>query len=285
MARYCAIVSSPEVSVLLATYKANPEWLRKAIDSVRAQTFTDFELLVLDDDHSAAVRKMVSLYRDRRIRYLPGPGKGPGANHAYGICQATAPLLSILNHDDAWEPTMLQTLLGAYRSVPDVVLAFSDHFVMNEAGEIDPARSDELSLQWKRTSLAPGIHQPFYRIALLDGSVALAQSAVFSWAAVTDLDPRSGQVYDRYLTYLLARTGRPAIYVPERLSAWRESQSNLTSKRSLEGSIEHWRLSWRLLIDPALADLRGPMVKGLARSTLGVIGSVWYVAKQKSCWP
>lgn len=274
-------MSSPEVSVLLATYRANPEWLHQAIDSVRAQTFTDFELLVLDDDHSSSVHRMVALYQDARLRYLPGPGKGPGANHAYGIREATAPLLSIINHDDTWEPTMLETLLGAYRSVPDVVLAFADHSVMNEAGEIDPARSDELSLQWKRTSLAPGIHQPFDRLALLDGSVALAQSALFSREAVADLDPRSGQVYDRYLTYLLARTGRPAIYIPERLAVWRESISNLTSKRSTEGSIAHLRLSWRLFSDPALADLRRPMAKGLVHSTRGVIGSIWYAVKRR----
>jgi len=275
-------VPSPQVSVLLATFAPRPEWLRQAVESVRAQTFTDFELLVLDDSRLSSVHQIATSYQDSRIRYLAGPGKGPGANHAYGIGEATAPLVSIINHDDAWEPTMLERLVEAFRSVPDAVLAFGDHWVMDESGLVDPVRSDELSLHWKRVFLAPGAHQPFDRLALVDGSVAVAQVAVFCRDVAAHLDPRSGQVYDRYIAYLLARTGRPAVYVPERLAIWRQSSTNLTTERSPRGSLAHFRLAWRLFGDPALAHLRGPLAMGLLHTARGVLGSCWHDARRSS---
>lgn len=272
---------SREVSALLATYRPRSEWLRQAIESVLAQTFTEYELLVLDDSRLPSVYEIVRSYNDGRIRYLPGPGKGPGYNHAFGIGASAAPLLSIINHDDAWEPTMLERLVGAIRSVPNAVLAFADESVMDESGMIDPARSDALSLQWKRTSLAPGVHQPFARIALIDGSVPIAQAAVFCRNVAADLDPRSGQSYDRYMAYLLARTGRPAIYVPERLAAWRESASNLTSQRSIKDSLARFRMIWRFYRDPALVDLRRPLSKDLLQSARGVLGSGRFVLRAR----
>jgi len=274
-------MSSPTVSALLTTYWPRSEWLRQAIESVIAQTFTDFELLVLDNSCLPSVRGIAESYGDERIQYLQGPGKGPGYNHAFGIAKAVAPLVAIINHDDAWEPTMLERLVEAYRSVPDAVLAFADHSVMDESGVIDPARSDTLSLQWKRTFLAPGVHQPFGEIALVDGSVALAQAAVFCRVIAADLDPRSGQFYDRDLLYRLACTGRPAVYVPERLAVWRESSSSLTSIRSMESALARLRMSWRFFCDPALADLRHPLRGELAHSARGVLGAGRFVARAK----
>jgi hypothetical protein len=265
----------------MATYRPRSDWLRQAIESVLAQTFTDFELLVLDDSWLPSVLGIARSYGDERIRYLPGPGKGPGHNHAFGIGEAAAPLLSIINHDDAWEPTMLERLVEAYCSVPNAVLAFADEWVMDESGVVDPERSDALSLQWKRTSLAPGVHQSFGQIALLDGAVDLAQAAVFCRDVAVDLDPRSGRFYDRYLAYLLARTGRPAVYVPERLAIWRESSLNLTSNRSIESSLAKLWMSWRFFSDPALAELRRPLSKELLDSARGVLGSARYVARAK----
>lgn len=259
-----------QVSVLLATYRPNAAWLKEAIDSVLAQSFPDFELLVLDDEHSQETLVIVHSYVDDRIAYLRGPGRGPGANHAFGIGKAAAPLLAIINHDDVWERDLLDQLVHAFRSVPDAVLAFSDHAVINESGEVDKARSDMVSRRWGREALRSGVHQPFARIALVEGSVPIALAAVFPRDAVGTLDPRSGQSYDQYLAYILARTGRPAVYVPERLASWRDSSSNLTSNRSLTGSRGNLLLSWHLFRDPSLAAFRPIMGRRLVRSLKAV---------------
>lgn len=273
---------NPQVSVLLKSYRSNPEWLAEAIDSVRRQTFGDFELLVLDDSHSCQVCELVTSYQDHRIHYLRGPGKGPGYNQLYGLMQAKSPLISNIDHDDSWHPDMLKRLVTAYRSVPDLVLAFGDHWIMREDGTVDRRRSTSNSMYWKRTGLRPGVHQPFHRLALVDGSVPLAQAALFSRDIAIGLDPRVGQTWDRYVTYLLARTGRPAIYVPERLAAWRESAANLTHKRTVGGAVGDLRMRWVLYRDPVLKSLRPELLKAVIRSARGVIGAMRHVLLSNS---
>ena len=264
----------PRVSVLLATYRPRPDWLQQAIASVLAQTFRDYELLVLDDSNLPSVNAIANSYKDSRIRYLVGPGKGPGYNHSFGIHQARAPLISIINHDDAWAPSLLESLFKAYASVPGAVIAFSDHSVMNESGQVDDSRSDRVTKEWKRDSLVEGIHQPFQRLALVDGAVCLCVSGLFSREIAVDLDPRSDRYYDRYLAYLLSRDGHAAVYVPERLASWRESSENLTSRRSVRASVTRLWLAWQFFSDPRLSHLRRALGSDLLHSLRGVIGAL-----------
>lgn len=273
---------NPAVGVLLATYKPRPEWLRAAIDSVCAQTFASFEVLVLDDGRSDYVRLIAESYQDERIRYLPGLARGPGANHASGIDATSAPLIAIINHDDVWEPTMLDKLVSAYQSTPNAVVAFADHWVIDESGRVNPERSDQMSSRWQRDRLRPGVHQPFARLALVDGTLPIAVAAVFERDATNAgrLPAWSGQVYDRYLAYLLARTERAAVYVPERLAAWRESSLNRTTNRSIAGSLAHLRMSWCFFGDPALHELRTALGKMLIHSARGVLGTVLYATRR-----
>lgn len=273
---------SPQVSVLLKSFRSNPEWLVDAIDSVRGQTFGDFELLVLDDSHSSQVCELVASYHDHRIHYVRGPGKGPGYNQLYGLMQAKAPVIANIDHDDLWHPGMLKRLVTAYRSVPDVVLAFADHWILREDGTIDRERSTANSKQWRRTGLRSGVHQPFHRLALVDGSVPLAQAALFSRDVAMTLDPRVGQTWDRYVTYLLARTGRPAIYVPERLAAWRASTVNLTHSRTVHGAVADFRMRWYLYRDPVMKCLRGELLKAVIRSGRGVLGAIRHLLSANS---
>lgn len=270
------------LSVLLATYNPREDWLRQAIESALSQTVTSFELLICDDSRDSDVGTIASSYSDDRIRTLRGPRRGPGYNHLFAIRKARAPLLSILNHDDAWMPTLAERLLEAYSSAPDVVLAFSDHAVMDERGLVSQSRSDAVSAQWHRTFLSAGRHAPFARLGLIDGAIPLAQAAIFPRHLAIALDPRSDKAYDRYLTYLLARTRSGAVYVPERLAIWRETSSNLTSDRSIGSGIAHLRMTCKFLADPALAELRGELASELARGCRSLMGTGWHTVR--SCF-
>lgn len=275
-------MSSPLVSVLLATYRPRSAWVRAAIESVLQQTHVELELLVLDDEHASSTRELAESYGDGRIRYLLGPQQGPAANHSLGIYSSNAPLLSIINHDDIWEPAMLERLLSAYSEPSDVVLAFADHWVMDEQGVVDQRGSDLMSSHWGRANLRPGVHRPFDHLGLCVGAVALAQAAVFARGPVLGkLPDYAGRAYDRYLTYLLVRTGLGATYVPERLARWRTSCTNLTSQRSFPASASQLRLHWALYRDPALSASRRCIRRKLLESgrsllTTAVSPSTWH---------
>jgi glycosyltransferase involved in cell wall biosynthesis len=64
----------PRVSVLTPIYNTKPEHLRAAIDSILAQTFTDFEFLILNDSpENTEIRDIVKSYDDPRIVYMENP--------------------------------------------------------------------------------------------------------------------------------------------------------------------------------------------------------------------
>ncbi len=108
------MASSPRVSVIIPTYNRSAV-LRHAIASVMAQTFEDFELLVVGDgctDDSAAV---VAGVLDPRVRWinLPANSGHQSAPNNQGLRQARGELIAYLGHDDLWLPHHLQALVGA----------------------------------------------------------------------------------------------------------------------------------------------------------------------------
>jgi glycosyltransferase involved in cell wall biosynthesis len=99
----------PTVSVIIAALHAH-EFLGEALDSVLAQTFSDFEILVAPDE---AADYSTFADKDRRIRILPGvptpTGPGPARNRA--VAEARGEWLALLDADDLWSRNYLATLL------------------------------------------------------------------------------------------------------------------------------------------------------------------------------
>ena len=60
----------PKISCIISTYNRADHFLPKAIDSVLSQTFSDWELVIVDDSSTDDTKKVVNSYQDDRIRYL-----------------------------------------------------------------------------------------------------------------------------------------------------------------------------------------------------------------------
>ena len=118
---------SPRISVIIPTYNRSAV-LRHAIASVLAQSFGDFELLVVGDcctDDSAAV---VAGFGDRRIRWFNLPansGHQSGPNNE-GLRQARGELIAYLGHDDLWLPHHLQVLAAAIDGGADIAAGLAE---------------------------------------------------------------------------------------------------------------------------------------------------------------
>src|SRR5512139_3834983 len=98
---------SPLVSVVIPTY--NRAWcLRQAVDSVLAQEFGDFELIVVDDGSTDATADLLAAYADR-IRVLRQANHGVSAARNAGIAAARGGLFAFLDSDDIWLSRKLST--------------------------------------------------------------------------------------------------------------------------------------------------------------------------------
>jgi len=89
----------PFFSIILPTYNRS-SLLPRAIDSVLQQTFSDFELIVVDDGSTDATQQLVSNYADNRVRYVYQENKGVCVARNHGVAVANAPYLVFLDSDD-----------------------------------------------------------------------------------------------------------------------------------------------------------------------------------------
>ncbi|MFB6130751.1 MAG: glycosyltransferase family 2 protein [Salinigranum sp.] len=106
----------PLVSVIIPTYNRT-DLLSRAVESVLAQTFEDFELVVVDDGSTEDVESVVDGYDDDRLRYVAHE-TNHGANVARntGIDVAAGEYVAFLDSDDEWRPGKLAAQVGRLES-------------------------------------------------------------------------------------------------------------------------------------------------------------------------
>lgn len=109
---------TPAISVILPTFN-RPNLLHRAVGSVLAQTFPDFELIVVDDHSPEPASSVLSGLKDPRvtvIRHYRNLG-GPAARNT-GIIKSRAALIAFLDDDDEFLPRHLELLLRHMQSCP-----------------------------------------------------------------------------------------------------------------------------------------------------------------------
>ncbi|MEM8715125.1 MAG: glycosyltransferase family 2 protein [Cyanobacteria bacterium P01_G01_bin.4] len=103
--------SSPEVSVLIPT-RNRPELVKRAIASVQAQTFTNFEILVTIDGPDPATEAALASLDEPRLRWIVHPvNRGLPAARSTGIQNASGEWVAYLDDDDEWMPNKLERQL------------------------------------------------------------------------------------------------------------------------------------------------------------------------------
>ena len=127
---------TPTVSVVLPTYN-RAHLLPRAIESVLAQTYTDFELIVVDDGSGDDTPAVMARYDDPRVRYVRYE-PNQGANHArnVGIREARGPFISFQDSDDDWFPEKLAKNMAAFETAaPEVGVVYSGYWKYVDASE------------------------------------------------------------------------------------------------------------------------------------------------------
>lgn len=116
----------PKVSVVIPTYN-RPELLPKAVRSVLAQTFEDFEIIIVDDGLKERAGKVVATFSDPRIRYIQHEvNKGCAGAKNTGARNAKGEYVAFLDDDDVWLPLKLEKQVAALNGAPpDVAFCFT----------------------------------------------------------------------------------------------------------------------------------------------------------------
>jgi O-antigen biosynthesis protein len=111
----------PTVTVIIPTYN-RADLLPRALGSVLAQTFTDFEVLVVDDGSIDGTDALMTAYTDSRVRYLRQPvNAGVSAARNRGLRESRGEFIAFLDSDDEWYPEKLTIQVERMRTLPDTV--------------------------------------------------------------------------------------------------------------------------------------------------------------------
>jgi glycosyltransferase involved in cell wall biosynthesis len=176
--------TGPLISVVIPT-RNRPHFLREAIASALAQTYTNIEVLVRDNASEEETRQVVESFRDPRLHYHRNDfNVGPTRNVIAGCIKARGKYIANLHDDDVWETTFLETLVKPLEENPRVAISFCDHHIIDSDGQIDPEMTRRNTHHWKRDRLAAGLHQPLHRIAVVDLSIPLSMAAVIRKDAI-----------------------------------------------------------------------------------------------------
>lgn len=98
--------NNPLVSVIIPTYNC-PHFLREAVDSALNQTYSNREVIIVDDGSTDNTPEVVREYGDR-VRYIRQNNSGTAAARNTGIRNAKGELIAFLDHDDVWLPRKLE---------------------------------------------------------------------------------------------------------------------------------------------------------------------------------
>lgn len=113
-----------KVSVIIPVYNAS-NYVAKAINSVLAQGYNNYEIIVVDDGSTDETREVLNGYEDR-IRYVYQNNAGPAKARNTGIKQARGDYITFLDADDLWLPDKLEKQLSFFNIHPQYSLVFTD---------------------------------------------------------------------------------------------------------------------------------------------------------------
>src|SRR5207249_4329253 len=139
------------VSVVIPLYNKAP-FVRRALDSVLAQTHRALEVLVVDDGSTDGGGAVVAACPDPRVRLITQPNAGPGPARNRGLDEAAGPLVAFLDADDEWLPNYLETCVALLeRHGPDIACVSTGYFLHPPGRPTVP--------MWRRRGLEDGVYR------------------------------------------------------------------------------------------------------------------------------
>jgi glycosyltransferase involved in cell wall biosynthesis len=247
----------PRISVIIPAFN-RAALLCEAAESALAQSYTNLEVLIVDDgstDGTAAIVK-ARFEGDPRVRYLRQEHAGPGPARNLGLRHAGGELIAFLDSDDLWVPDKLALQVRQLDEHPEAALSFSD--ARNEGGR----EGDRTRFQGKRfrgdTTLRGIVEREF---PMCTPTVVLRRKVLDDLGAFDESFPCS-QDWDLWIR-VVARY--PIVYVDRPLTTIRRSDDSISRTRPLE----KWRCWLRLWTKHQALLVRSGCPPRLLRRKLG----------------
>lgn len=213
--------SDVRVSVIIPVYGTAP-FVPAALDSVLAQTYTRYEIVVVNDGSpdTPLLEELLRPYRGR-IVYLSQQNRGSSAARNAGISAARGEYVAILDSDDYWHPEYLEAQMGVLETDHGIDVVYPDAFRFAPDGTMTKQFSKQHPVGGEIT---------FGRVLARECEVyggAAGRKESFVRAGLYDESLATGEDFDLWLRIL--RGGGRIVYNDRVLAYYRERPGSLTS--------------------------------------------------------
>lgn len=138
------------ISIIMAAYNAE-KTINQAIDSVLAQTYTDWELVVVNDCSKDNTVAIIEAYHDPRIRLIQNPeNKGASYTRHHGVLEAKGNWIAILDSDDAWTNDKLEKQVALQGKTNANLLYTASTFMDSNGNSIDWVLHAPLKIDYRQ---------------------------------------------------------------------------------------------------------------------------------------
>jgi glycosyltransferase involved in cell wall biosynthesis len=237
----------PVISIIMPCYNAAAH-LPTSIDSVLAQTFSDWELIAVDDGSIDATLTWLQHQTDPRIRVSTQSNHGVSAARNAGLALASGRYVAFLDADDTWDAGFLDAMFTALRAHPDAVLAYCGWQNLGlPGGRSDPFIPPDYETATKAEALFTDCRWPIHA-ALVKRDAVLAAKG---------FDPTLKNAED-YALWLNVATASPIVRVPEVLAYYHFHDGVQASSDLARAALQLWKAQRRYLAEhPALIHALG----------------------------
>jgi len=121
------------ISVIIPVYNGE-KTIRETIESVLNQTFSDFELIVINDGSQDLTLDIIANIEDTRLKIFSYPNAGQAVSRNRGFSHASGEFIAFLDADDLWIPDKLESQLKALQEHPNAAVAYSWTNFIDEMG-------------------------------------------------------------------------------------------------------------------------------------------------------
>ena len=213
---------NPEISVVIPAYNA-AQYLKDSISSVIDQTFSNWELIVIDDGSTDNTSNIVKGFQaDQRIRLIRQENKGVSAARNTGIKAATGKYIAFLDADDFFLPQNLQKKFDILSSNPDIDFIYSDMIHCdNSLKDLSVEKGTEADnllnkvLLWETETIPCLPSNLVIRTSDIQGKIAF--------------DEYLSNCADRFMKMSIAQSLKGK-YIPQALFKYRHSPGSMSTK-------------------------------------------------------
>jgi glycosyltransferase involved in cell wall biosynthesis len=211
------------VSICISTYN-RVALLKLAIESVLAQTYPDWELIICDDGSTDGTQDYMSQIEDSRIYYIHHfKNIGKSNNMRSGFEASNGEYFIKFDDDDRLTPEFLAQTVEILDKYHDIDFVSTDHWIIDINNVRNISKTNLISQQWGRTKLSEGVVERLLETVFIQQSFYIG-ATLFRRLSLQDVGymrPNIQNCEDSDLFMRLALAGKKGYYLPKRLMEYR----------------------------------------------------------------